>query len=77
MGAPTEADATARAEKRRPGESYAACVRELNRGSARGRSLHLYRRLTDEPLYQIDHQKQDHRPQGRRDNRADNASAQG
>ena len=33
--------------------------------------------LTDEPLYQIDHQKQDHRPQGRRDNSADNASAQG
>ncbi len=33
--------------------------------------------LTDEFLYQIGRQKQDHRAQCRRDNSADNASAQG
>ena len=33
--------------------------------------------LTDEFLYQISRQKQDHRAQRRRDNSADNASAQG
>jgi hypothetical protein len=33
--------------------------------------------LTDEFLYQIGRQKQDHRAQRRRDNSADNASAQG
>jgi len=34
------------------------------------------RSLTYEPLYQIGHQKQDHRAQRRCDNSADNASAQ-